>query len=210
MFFYRATSVRDLIEKCTSLSLTRFSGRWYFRGQRNSAWSLLPSLLGPDGSSQPPNEFEEGVIDNMRRVLRDRTTFSARVIGDDDVLLAMAQHYGVKTRLLDWTRDPYVALYFACSESLRAANVDCVSVFAMAQLYLTNSRKASFVEPPRAANPNLAAQRGLLSKADWTQPDLWTIPRHERRRIPRRTFGRRQLIHVWCVSICPITTSQMR
>ncbi|HHV42890.1 MAG TPA: FRG domain-containing protein [Clostridiaceae bacterium] len=37
-------------------------------------------------------------------------------------LIANAQHYGIPTRLVDWTRDPFVALYFAINNNASPEN----------------------------------------------------------------------------------------
>ena len=95
----------------------------------------------------------------------------------DDVadLAALAQHYGVLTRLLDWSYDLYVALYFACVGAIKAyeeegfKDDDTIVIWALNANYIqflqpTTSRiPLKFVVPPYHDNPNLNAQKGVLS-----------------------------------------------
>lgn len=79
----------------------------------------------------------------------------------------LAQHYGIPTRLLDWTYDIYVALYFAFRGALNKNTKLCV--WALNKEYLSflkptvNSVNVNFVTPHYAANPNISAQKGLFT-----------------------------------------------
>lgn len=79
----------------------------FFRGMTNYEWSLIPHL----GRHFAPVEFCESEMINEMLTLRPEE-FSG--IYSDFDLLAKMQHYGLPTRLLDFTTNPLVALYFAC------------------------------------------------------------------------------------------------
>lgn len=77
---------------------------------------------------------------------------------DDFDLLAIAQHYGVPTPLVDFTFDPFVALFFASGESTGAFKDSAVPA-GHAVVYVTSLLKLAAVGKPRMHFPPLPARR---------------------------------------------------
>ena len=95
-------------------------------------------------------------------------------------LLALAQHYGVPTRLLDWSDRPLVAAFFAAKSVAVNPKGKYISVWALNLDWIINkafpgsSPKMSVyvVTAPRASNPNLHAQGGVFTTENLTANDL--------------------------------------
>jgi hypothetical protein len=81
-----------------------------YRGHSCDAWKLLPSLC----RAYPTNarhlaQIEEEVVSEFRGQF-NLTDYS------DLEVLAYARHHGAPTRLLDWSRNPFVGLWFSVSD----------------------------------------------------------------------------------------------
>lgn len=95
-----------LYEDSWDPTIKRFRSSFAFRGVSESAWGLETSLMRLGG---PIDLLEKHLLRNFRKYAHSHTV-------DHDSLwywLTFAQHYGLPTRLLDWTYSPYIALHFA-------------------------------------------------------------------------------------------------
>ncbi len=139
----------QLFEGALNPLLDRYRSPFAFRGVQEAAYRLETTLMRLGGDFA---QMEHHLLRNFRKYAhRD-------VVERDSVWhwLAVAQHRGLPTRLLDWTYSPYVALHFAVSN---IDKFDCDGA-----VWMVNFKRTHRLLPPE--------YRAMLEKEG---ADLFTV-----------------------------------
>jgi hypothetical protein len=89
-------------------------------------------------------------------------------------LLALAQHFGLPTKLLDWSRQSRCAAYFAAADAAKAPQEGTdLAVWALRTDFIksiserdVDAATVSILTAPASSNPNLHAQQGLFTRSE--------------------------------------------
>ena len=138
----------------------------------NRAMRLFYTLAARQGLDLPKiNIINEIIVDPNQFItsgmsVGDETTFAPYL-----ELCALAQHYGFPTYLLDWSLDPYCALYFSVSNALKGMVKEFDKTKSCSfSLWMLNVEQLKGENKPitvftfnHHTNLNLIAQRGVFT-----------------------------------------------
>jgi len=181
------TDVGQLIDEVESIA---GDDLLLFRGQ-NCNKPLLPKIA----RKNPANDTTK-IEQNMLHELKRRTARHPLVLGKDDWdALVVAQHFGMSTRLLDWTTNPLIALWFAVIDE-NPKKGGYVYMFPVTDdLILDRERELdpfstgkTRVFKPSINNERLSAQSGWFTAHKYSKQSMRFVDLHKNKELKRKVL----------------------
>lgn len=132
---------------------------WY-RGCGKSDYQLIPRLYRRQKELQS-NKLADLEYQLMTRFRQRSIPFHDKSLEDDWEALFFMQHYGIPTRLLDWTENLFIALYFAVMSPHSSFRKNKVSYKTSAAVWILDP-----VSWNRHALKHESFDQGILSTTD--------------------------------------------
>ncbi len=111
-------SVKELLDLIKTLQIfynnTKADTLFYFRGEYENDWQLRPSIMRNNSPTGSESRMLIDLIAQRPEDFNERSSAIAQWV--------LAQHHGLKTRFLDITSNPLVALFHACEKSEKSAS----------------------------------------------------------------------------------------
>lgn len=146
-------------------------GDFLFRGHGSSDWQLAPSFdrafVEFEGAQR--DQLEDELIRTFKKECEPDPRYR-ELLASEIETLALAQHHGLPTRLLDWTESPYVAAFFAFQghfqDSMFGRRLgENVAIWVLnPKSYVWSERRGvQLVSPPSWDNERLRRQSGWFT-----------------------------------------------
>jgi FRG domain len=147
-----------------------------FRGEPESGFPLIPSIARgtKDGTFSDVSSLEDTLLREFR--LAAAPIMDVEPTNEIDWVF-LAQHYGVPTRLLDWSTNPMVALFFAVEAHDEKEGVIYVADHQVTdQVELVDFRTASVTKDKQQGALRIFALQNGQGKVMFVRPKYTDEP----------------------------------
>lgn len=163
----RVESWESFLEVVRDPAHRRASREMIYRGQRGCDWPLASTLGRQFSDGSIPADKRQWLLEQFELSMRGRG-YDLSVFGDEEGEIekwAIGQHHGLYTPLLDWTRSPFVALFFAFNRAddpkeNPSRAIYCINMTSLKEHF---DDVKLFQEPRAHNNTRLVNQAGLFT-----------------------------------------------
>jgi len=168
---YKISTFQEFLNYIENIDLAGYDIN-LFRGQSDNL-SLLPSICRAK-SKIDTTALEIEMLEDFKR---QSSLLIKKKFSTDWEWLVYAQHFGLKTRLLDWTSNPLIALWFACQNQYKIMDSSYLYILAcdnnlMVDLSKNKSpfeNRSTKILKPTLNNERIVAQSGWFTAHSYSK-----------------------------------------